>query len=193
MELIAVVVAASLAAGGTGIEACAEIDQDAARLKCFDGLVHQQRPKVAQSGGWTIQRNVSEMDDSALVVATLKASKPIQFHPGGQSVPELFFRCREKQIELYVVAGVQAEPGVGNDTVPMRMRLDEREPEVLPAGKGASYGTYFLPFGPYYLQSWTAFSRLRIEFTPLNSPVAVMDFDITGFANPYAAVFDACK
>jgi hypothetical protein len=194
MHIAFLIVLASLGgATDAQLRACAAKASDSDRLACFDKLVPAPAPTKAARGKWSIERGKSEMDDSLTVVASLDASAPISFWPGKKHVPTLYYRCAERRVELFVVAGASARVEAGNDTASMRLRLDDGEPQLLPAAKGTSDGTFFLPYGPYYLQTWATFRRLRIEFTPYNSSPVVMDFDITGFGEPYQAVLDACK
>lgn len=190
--LIAVTSVGSVATDAQ-LRACSAKTSDSDRLACFDKLVPLEVATKAARGKWKIERGKSEMDDSVVVTTSLDATSPISFWPSRSYVPTLHYRCKEKRLELFVVAGASASVESSNDTASMRLRLDDGEPQPLPAAKGTSDGIFFLPFGPYYLQTWAAFHRLRIEFTPYNSSPVVMDFEITGFEEPYKAVIEACQ
>jgi hypothetical protein len=69
--------------------------------------VTPQVPRLATPSKWQTVRERSPLDDSPLLVLSLKAEEPVTVESGRTVVPQLFTRCQEKKTELYVWTGMK--------------------------------------------------------------------------------------
>jgi hypothetical protein len=84
---------------------------------------HPTQPKTAAASNWTATAVKSEMDDTAGLLLRTRASNVIS---GWLKTyrPALIIRCKEKELEAYVVTGMSAAVESG-DSRTVRVRFDD--------------------------------------------------------------------
>jgi len=103
------------------VNLCRQIKDDAARLKCYDGLssssatAPQAESKPGTDGAWEVKEEKSPLDDSAVVSASLKS---------GDGKAYLLMRCKERKTELAVSITGLIKCGAGIRVI---YRVDQSE------------------------------------------------------------------
>ncbi len=101
----------------------------------------------------------------------------------GSSRPILFFRCKEKKLDAYIVTGTAA--AVGDDPENLnshrvRLRFDARKP-IVEWWNGATNDEGLFSSSPKeFLRKTVSSQRLRFQFTPFNANPVVASFDVGG-------------
>lgn len=83
---------------------CAEIDNDIARLQCYDEVYSDYRNSASSSGNWDIQTTRDPLDDivtTYLVVEANERSKIARSFSSNQ----LIIRCMGDELDLYIKWG----------------------------------------------------------------------------------------
>jgi Type VI secretion system VasI, EvfG, VC_A0118 len=133
MRALLTVACASLAfiaaeAQGQDLKLCRQIKDDAARLKCYDGLgAGETGPQAATSaGGWEVTAEKSAIDDSPIVSAALRTD---------DGKAQLILRCRERKTQAAVIITGFINCGT---SVRVIYRLDQDQPVEGPWNSASS-------------------------------------------------------
>ena len=147
------------------------------------------------TGKWHVSTSVSAFDDSRIVVLSLDAQNPITGWPGVTHTPTLVLRCKEKQMEAYVVTGFQGASKIGEyQRVSMRGRYDQDETLTYTMGEATNSRGFFFPSPFHEIMRMLEHSSLVLEFTPFNSNPVEMHFDLSGLGGAtIKPLLDACS
>jgi len=108
---------ASSAQAQDALKRCRDINEDAARLKCYDGI-GTMPPAPGESRGadgvWEVRDEKSPLDDTPLVTATLRSS---------DNRASLILRCKDRKTEVAVTKWGFVKCGAG---VKVIYRIDQQ-------------------------------------------------------------------
>jgi hypothetical protein len=129
---------------------------------------------------WSAVEEKSEMDGSSTVTLSLDAENKIQGWLDSRK-PLLVIRCAEKKTDVYVAAGMPANPEYGRyNTYGVRIRVDDSTPISQRWTQSTDSRALFSP-SPKELAKLLAKSKqLIFEFTPFQSSPATARFNVQG-------------
>jgi type VI secretion system protein VasI len=194
ISLLATTTFAQWAPSKADIQKCGKIDDDLARLACFDALHArvQGAPSVASPvrgvGLWEVSTDRSKIDDSTSVTALLTASQPIGtgFR---QASPTAVARCKEGDLDFYIVWDVF----VGSGKHPVTMRLDADDARIESWSVSTDHkATFYSGNVNVLFEALTKAKKLVVRTTPFGESPVITSFDISGFANVRPAILKAC-
>lgn len=143
----------------------------------------------AKPGVWTVETTTSPIDDTKTVVLSVAADNEITGWPALKVRPSLILRCKESNVDVYVVTGMAA---AGEET-PVTMRLDKREARRSSWLNSTSRDSIFYPDGSASFVGDLAESEtLLVELTPFNSSPTLATFKLVGMRKHVAALYTAC-
>lgn len=170
--------------------ACSRLDDDAARLACYDRTF--QRPKPAGSVRWRVERNVSPIDDSETVSVFAEAETAVD-GVVGTFKPGVGFICSKGELQAALVLG---RTDSGAQTL-VATRLD-KEPATEWAWDNSTTGdAVLLPRSQNgmviaFIYQLATHSKLTIQFTPYRSGPLTTTFPLAGLEKQVGALKTAC-
>lgn len=178
----------------TDLQACAKIEDDLARLACFDALNLRLRgaPSVTAPvkgvGLWRVTTERSKIDDSTSVTAMLTAQEPISIRYR-QARPIATARCREGDLDFYIDWGVF----IGSSSQTVTARLDSEEAESLSWSVSTDHTATFYPGKKMeFFEQLANAKKLVVRTTPYSESSVITSFNIAGFKNVLPALLKAC-
>ena len=141
----------------------------------------------ARYGGWTVNVETSQIDDSTTVDLSLPADTTISAWPGGVKQPVLHVRCMEGRQEVYIWTGYgpEIEP---HDRATLTIRLDDaKASKVLGSVSNSREGTFF-PDASGFARELAGANRLVFRYTPFQSEPVTTTFSLTGLSEPLSLV-----
>lgn len=149
-------------------------------------------PTPEIGGDWEITTDTSAFDGSPRVVFALRADKTVQ---GGfeQVRPVLFVRCQEKETEVFIDLGTQADVEDGNlDNATVRLRIGDEPAETLNPGKSTDNMAVFFDGPKALIARLAAADTLLFGFTPFSAAPVETTFDLRGLADILPQLEAAC-
>ena len=150
------------------------------------------------SNGWHVNRTVSPMDDSKILILSVSADRPITVWGNKEYTPQLVIRCKEYKISLFVLTGSPPEPEYGKyNEVTVRYRLDKKPPEhdiwgVSTDKKGLVISDSALTLAMILRMSDVNVKTFTFEFTPFHSSPVTSTFKMEGLNDYYDEFMKAC-
>lgn len=158
------------------------------RLRTLKGLLASYR------GSWKVKQEISPVDDSLSVYASRAANSTVVGWLQ-RTRPEIFLRCKEGTVDLYVYTGLstQTERTVfGYDGASVRIRLDQDPAVVIPLQKSTSGDALFFSNPLDVARQMASASSMYFEFIPFNANPASTTFNLSGFGDVLKIVELAC-
>lgn len=156
-------------------------------------ILRNARALAAQSPSlWTGgQTAKSEMDDSQTFAYRLSATAPVQAWL--ETIrPALIVRCREQEIDAYMVADTAADVEAGGGHT-FRIRWDAEPAQTEAWTESTDRDSYFSPSPVDFIKKLSTAQRLRIGFTPFNAAPVVVSFQVKGFGKRLDVIAAACQ
>jgi hypothetical protein len=143
-------------------------------------------------GRWTVKRTVSKMDDSQTVTLSLRAAGTISGWPGKVVTPTLILRCKEGNVEAYIVTGMAANVEHGSEGASLLVRFDKEPPLQWTAGRSTDNEALFLEYPKEAIWKMMGHHSMLFRFTPFNSSPQETSFTLTGLAAAVEPLLAAC-
>ncbi len=149
-------------------------------------------PAVAARGWQRDEESASETDRARAVVFHLDADNEVTgWRASGR--PTLVARCQARQMAVYMVTGMPANPESGNyyqHTVVTS--FDEAKPVSQRWTQSEDSEALFAPNPAAFARQLARSKTLTVQFTPYNSSPATARFDVSGFDKHLPALARAC-
>lgn len=167
---------------------CASISDDEKRLTCYDNISKSDLKKTNNSTGkWTIETDLSPIDDSKRVFLNLYANERVGRN-FMSSKPILFIRCENNKTELFIDWG----GFVKMKRAEMTIRID-KEPAVTTSWSMSTDGqASFAPKPIALIKDMEYKDNLLVRIIPYAENPYTVNFDIKGLDNAIAPVREAC-
>ena len=131
-------------------------------------------------GKWIVHRDTSSFDDSPIIVASLKAEKPVTGWLDTY-IPELLIRCRERKLDVYIDVGMSQDVESGNlDHSTVRLRFDDEAPFTTNTGHSTDGEALFFEMKLDMYHKILGHERLLFSFVPFNANPVETWFDLRG-------------
>jgi len=134
------------------------------------------------------------MDDSKMVMMSLKADSALAGWVNHPELPTLNIRCKEGKTDFFIVNGTSANVEYGlSEQASIRLRLDSDDPVRLVWDESTDGEALFAPNPIPLSRGIVNGTKLTYEFTPFRESPAQFSFSIAGIRTPLQRVADACK
>ena len=143
-------------------------------------------------GKWVVKTSMAPMDDTTSVFLSLTGENTVDgwLEPGKR--PSLNIRCKEGEVDVYVVTGLASDPEGELYTATVRVRLDRNKPQTFSAGTSTSNDSLFLRDRDF-LDRLRSAETMLFEFTPFNSSPVMVTFDLAGLGEAMWPLELACN
>lgn len=178
----------------------AQAERDAQDQARADAATAQAEADAAQElaallgglkkGPWTVETEISPLDDSTTLYVHRRATSAVSGWPSERYTPELWLRCKEGDVEGYIVTGLTPEVEGAGDRATITLRLDKETAFDAVGSLSNDRRGVFLP--DRVVSDLPGHSVLLVQFTPLNSNPVHTTFDLTGVDDAVAAVTATC-
>ena len=159
----------------------------------FTSTPHPTPVITTDTGKWKSDTTRSELDNTTTTILRLDAENQVS----GSTIsskPTLILRCKNRQTEVYVAAGMQLKEDYDTHTTPIRMKLDDLDVIAINGDVASSGDAVFLPTGGT-AQTVTTFAlakRLVFEITPFEALPDEAVFDLKGLRSTIMTVKQSC-
>lgn len=172
---------------------CAGLQEDQARLACYDLAAGRKAEPGSAKGRWIVSESVNPVDDTKTILAMLLAAdgKSKYGKPIG-----LFVRCQSNVLDVFISWG----QFLGDDTshranqkdITMRIGDDKAFPARwgISTDGTATFATETSKM--HFLRGIVAKPSLVVRTAPYGSVPIVATFDVRGVAEALAPVMEAC-
>lgn len=192
---------------------CLAIDEDTARLACYDELARAAEgaalPALPDSGtgAWQIRQEISPIDDSRNVYLSLGAKNMVDVNGSGSLTrPTLGVRCMENKIEVFINYYSPLVPlAPPKDYIPVLTRFDQHPVQnnfwILSTNKesifapdifGAFHGRLSSQ-GDYWVDELSGAQKLFVRLAPAGKNLLSATFHLTGSAEAMRPLLEACS
>ena len=120
----------AIAACGTAVfgqdaaGACTAIDEDLARLACYDrALGRSPTPDPTPATHWRVKSTKSDFTDQTNVYISTVAEGPLQC--SYRNTPSLYVRCLEGKTNVFISHGCYAPPDRDTEQIEVQLRIDD--------------------------------------------------------------------
>jgi len=185
----------STAQAESSASACTAIDEDLARLACYDrALGKAPTADASPVSHWNIRSTKSDFTDQTDVYISTQAEKPLQC--SYRHTPVLYVRCLEGKTNVFISHGCYAPPDRDTKLIDVQLRLDD-EPTI----KESLYTTTDdKGFGWWEFNSAMGAVRNRlldhdtlvIRFSPYREAPQIARFKISGLREAMATTEPSC-
>lgn len=174
---------------------CTAIEDDGARLACYDALfAPPSEGDIDATGNWQVRTETSKFDDSTKVYLSLSSSE--QSNCRYDTAPhQIWAACRENTTNVWIWFGgcfMSSTTGRGEvtyrvDKLPARTKRfrESNDNEAL----GLWSGGQAIPF----LKELMGHDTLVLRATPFSESTVTAEYDITGLDQALAPLRNACN
>lgn len=160
-------------------------------LKNEKPIIQKQEPPKSK---WTIEKQVSAIDDSTTVTAKINAETAISGWPAEVVTPELLLRCKENKTEVYIHTGLRAANESGSyNSATVRIRFDKQPVKKYLTTESTDGKALFFSKSIDFIKEMEKHELMIFEFVPFNSPIATTSFDIKDMKNEIGDLKTSCK
>jgi type VI secretion system protein VasI len=176
--------------------ACAQIQNDAARLECYD-LKFRKSSAVTQPAetDWVVKEEHSKIDDSTNVFLKINSTDSIKNQYGVDTYFGLFIRCEEKQTDMFIVFGdyfMSSLNGAGTITY----RVDQqpaKKKALTESNDHKALGLWSAVAAVPFVKELFSGSTLLVRATPYSDSTVTAEFRIAGIEDAIKPLRAACK
>ncbi len=196
LVLIGAVLSISTASAqtATALSACLAIDEDGARLDCYDGLAAMAADGAAQAapGAWVLEEWPSRLNPAWTDYEVWTAAlNPVPGAGGVPVHPVLTVGCEQGETRVFFNFG-RVMPG-DSVAVYYRMGAGEIQPgELTPTPDGRRFGLWTSRLSVRFVQALYRSERLRIQVPIDGAEPLTAAFELAGFAAAAAPLREAC-
>lgn len=176
------------------LSSCLAIDEDGARLDCYDGLAGMAADGAARAdeGGWVLDEWPSRLNPAWTdYEAWTAALNPVPGTGGIPVFPVLALRCEQGETRVFFNFG-RVMPG---DSVTVHYRLDAGEIQpgaLIPTPDGRRFGLWTSALSVRFVQALMRRERLRIQVSVERGEPLTAAFELAGLAAAAAPLKEAC-
>lgn len=165
------------------IQACQLIEDDGARLACYDGLANEK--SVATSGKWVVETDENPLDDSKTVTLALESDEGRSRFRG----PVLMvLRCKSNKTEVYLRWGEY----LGREAM-VTGRVGKNKPITIPWNLSTDSQATFFPGQPIgFIKKLMEHDKYVAQVTPYNESPTTAVFDISGLSQAVKPLRQTC-
>jgi len=177
------------------LAACAKIENDIARLECFDGLAARlggqasgalDSPGRSEVGKWTVTEDTNPLDDSRTVTLALRADEGKT--STGDPV-QLVLRCQSEQTAAYIIWNDY----FGDDDRSVAVRIGSGPVDRQRWGLSTDHTATFYPgTATAFIMSLGEADRLVAQATPSGKSPVTAIFDVRGILEASRPLREAC-
>lgn len=149
-------------------------------------------PKSAVSGAWSVNVDISPIDDSKTVVMALQAESPIRAWVNEVATPVLIVRFKEGKLDSYFSLGVTPNVESGDNRT-ITLRFDSAPAKKYEGSISTDNKAVFLRNTRALLREISSSDKLTLRFTPFNSNPVTTTFNLTGFDEAARELLAAAK
>lgn len=150
-------------------------------------------PAPNPRGRWLTRVTTSKMDDSKTVALSLAADTSISGWPGKTATPTLMIRCKEGEIETYVVTGMTPMVEYGTtDVATVQLRFDKQPAEERKTESSTDSEALFFQAPKKMIAALLDHQRMLFRFVPFNSSPQETSFSLGGLKAVIAPLYGAC-
>ena len=185
---------AALAQGGPGLSACLAIDEDGARLDCYDGLAAMAVDTAARvdRGAWILEEWPSRLNPAWTdYEAWTAALNPVPGAGGIPVYPVLTLRCEQGETRIFFDFG-RVMPG---DSVAIYYRLgtgDIQAGELTPTPDRRRFGLWTSELSVRFVRALQRNEGLRLQVPIDGAEPLTAAFELAGLAATTEPLKDAC-
>lgn len=199
VTLMAGALAATPALAQVTPERCALIGGASERLACYDSLFRAGEAADTMAPGsaglWTTGTEISEIDGTATVYATLASEQLIPARPNGRGPARLTFQCvNDATIVQFGFAG-QFMGTENSNSAPITLQFDRGSPQTQSlrlSNDRTAIGFYQSGEAIELAGRLAEATRLLVRATPLGQRSVTVSFELAGFDDAIAPVAAAC-
>ncbi|MBE9558471.1 MAG: hypothetical protein IMF08_16560 [Proteobacteria bacterium] len=186
--------AAAMAQGAADLSACLAIDEDAARLDCYDGLAAMAADEAARAdpGGWVLDAWPSRLNPAWTdYEAWTAAINPVAGAGGVPVYPVLAVRCEQGETRALFSFG----RALAGETVQVYSRLDAGEVqagELTLAPDGRRLGLWDSGESARFVAALLGAERLRLQIPVAGGEPLTAAFELAGLAAVAGPLKEAC-
>lgn len=183
-----------LAQAATDLSACLAINEDGARLACYDGLGAMATDEAvrADEGGWILEEWPSRLNPAWTdYEAWTAALNPVPGTGGVPVYPVLALRCEQGETRAYFNFG-RIVPG---EKVLVHYRLDASDiqpGELIPTPDGRLHGLWTSQLSVHFIRALYRSERLRIQVPVAGGEPITAAFELGGLAAIAGPMREAC-
>ena len=173
------------------IASCAAVENDIARLQCYDALAepvgspHTSGSDAATTGNWTVQDETNPIDDTRLVTVALRSASGTTV--GGAPIV-LILRCQSGDTSAYI----NWQEYLGSDANVLT-RVGTDEASTLGWLRSPDRQSTFAPGNNVeFIQRLLGADRLVAQITPYNANPIRANFDLAGIEDALAPLRETC-
>ena len=145
------------------------------------------------TGRWIVKSDVSRMTDTKTVSASLHANTPISGWPRKTVTPTLVLRCKEGDVEAYVVTGMAPNVESGNlDGPTVMVRFDKEPAREANTSQSTDKESLFFKDAKDLILEMEGRDTLVFRFTPFNSSPQETTFTLRGLTAAAKSLKTAC-
>ena len=171
---------------------CAELQDDIARLECYDCLAKDVGLNSAtislsegDDGAWQTMIDINPLDDSAKVVLVLEAESG---HSAWGDPIHLIIRCLSGATEVYI----SWDDYLGSEAT-VTWRVGSEPARSARWSLSTDHDSTFYPYDDIsFIMDLMAASRLVAQVTPYSEAPVTAIFDLTGLSTAIEPLRDAC-
>lgn len=185
---------AALAQGAADLSACLAIDENAARLACYDGLAAMAADQTARidEGGWVLEEWPSRLNPAWTdYEAWTAALNPVPGTGGVPVFPVLTLRCEQGETRAFFIFG-RIVPG-NKVQVHYRLGAGEIQPgELTATPDGRRLGLWTSQLSVHFIRALYNSERLRIQIPVAGGEPLTAAFELSGLAAIAVPLKEAC-
>lgn len=145
------------------------------------------------TGKWQVSTSKSEFDNSTTVALSLEAESFIEGWLT-TTLPTLVLRCKEREIDVYVNVGTQANVEYGlYDAATVRVRFDQDQAFETVANESTDGEALFFQDPHEMIIAMLKSNEMVFGFTPFNADPVVTTFDLRGLKNVIEPLKQSCN
>ena len=195
LTMFVIAMAAALPAQAAGdLSACTAIQEETARLDCFDGLAALAADGAAPAdpGGWVLEEWPSRLNPAWTdYEAWTAALNPLPGVGGIAVNPVLILRCEQGETRVFFDFGRPMRGAI----VPVQYRLgsgDVQPGELLAAPDGRRFGLWSSALAVRFVKALYLSDRLRLQIPVEGGEPLTAAFELAGLAMAAAPMREAC-
>ncbi|WP_209833800.1 type VI secretion system-associated protein TagO [Ruegeria sp. HKCCE3926] len=190
-----VVICGAAAFGQENAGACTAIDEDLARLACYDqALGRSPTGDPTPSSNWKVRSTKSDFTDQTDVYVSTLAENPLQC--SYRNTPTLFVRCLEGQTNVFVSHGCYAPPDRKTEQIDVQIRIDGEDTytrQLYTSTDDKAFGWWDVSSSRSAIHTLLDHDSIVFRFLPYRDPPQIVRFDISDLRDVLQSTESSCS
>ena len=183
------------------LRACQDIQMSMSRLRCYDDVLGDYNLDTltldglsGDLGKWDIVSEKSNIADTVNVMLSLKSNTPIVTNRNQNLWPTMVIRCREGNIESYLVyhIDIDKQRTVTEPRTAITTRFDRDAPTTVYWDLSGDKQAAFAPDPKTFVETALKYNRLYTQVTPHQRSMIESTFDLRGLNNAIVPLRKVC-